>query len=184
MTKIPDIKELQPLPPVWTDKARRAVVVLLFLENPDTSIVDVVLTRRTLTVGSHKGQIGFAGGRVEPEDKGPWATACREIGEELGIPSHVLEPIGMLPERTSLDGASVVPIVAIGRFARSDLVLQADEVADVLFVPWNLLTRDQAERFQFNIFGRWRNSHVFHANNSLIWGLTAQILYHADFCHS
>ena len=57
---------------------------------PSTNGVEILLTRRTDTVLTHKGQISFPGGQQESGDADIVETALREAYEEVGLePSRV-----------------------------------------------------------------------------------------------
>ena len=72
----------------WTGKERRekaAAVAVIFIPPKDSSSqYQIIFTKRSLEVGSHKGQIGFPGGLCEMEDRSPEETALRETFEEIG----------------------------------------------------------------------------------------------------
>ena len=58
---------------------------------PSTNGVEILLTRRTDTVLTHKGQISFPGGQREETDVETIETALRESYEEIGLePSRVM----------------------------------------------------------------------------------------------
>lgn len=140
----------------------------------------IILTRRTTRVGSHKGQIGFAGGRADPGDANPMQTALRETTEELGIAPLSLQVHGVLPAIKNIDGNIVVPVVASTHVCPEDFVISEDEVAYVIAAPWTAFTRFAGESFAFTLFGRRRPSHLFYVGEDRVWGLTARILYQAD----
>src|SRR5207249_3476550 len=58
----------------------------------------LVFTKRTDNVGSHRGQISFPGGRVDPSDAGFLEAALRETEEEIGLPRTSVEPLGALDD--------------------------------------------------------------------------------------
>lgn len=145
----------------------------------------VVFTRRTTTVRSHKGQIGFPGGRVDPEDQSPLVTALREAHEELGIAPERIHPLGALPFVRALDGGLVVPVLGLAAARLDELVPSPSEVDLIFLAPWTRLTRAAGQDFSFNIFGHWRNSCLYTAEDRdggllRIWGLTAKIIHSAN----
>ncbi|MBM4250772.1 MAG: CoA pyrophosphatase [Deltaproteobacteria bacterium] len=157
-----------------------SAVLALFVagQNPRDQ-ASLVLTRRSTTVRSHKGQISFAGGRCDPIDVSPSATALREAHEELGLAPDLVKVHGMLPPITGLDGAAIYPVVGSANVQPNHLVPAAAEVAEVFTVPWPLVSRKAAKSFDFNLFGHWRSSWMFETPRGTIWGLTALILYRA-----
>src|SRR5258707_1414191 len=94
----------------------------------------LLLIRRSETI-NHPGQVAFPGGRPEPGDSGPLATALREANEELGIEPQHVRLLGPLPVvETMTSNYAIYPFV--GRLTeRPSLRLQASEVAAVLDVP-------------------------------------------------
>ena len=72
----------------------------------------VVLTRRRSDMRRHAGEISFPGGRSDPEDATPTATALREAHEEVGLPPANVEILGALsPVGTFVTGYAVYPVV-------------------------------------------------------------------------
>ncbi len=100
-------------PPPPEHPAREAgVLLLLYLTNEG---LHFVLTRRTDTVATHKGQISLPGGMREPGETLE-ETAVRETGEELGIHPARIRILGA--PLTSLfipvSGFWVTPFVGFG----------------------------------------------------------------------
>src|SRR5918996_4150006 len=88
-----------------------AAVVIPVLEGP---VPTVLLTRRTDTVRTHKGEISFPGGVRHDEDPDLLRTALRETEEELGIPPDRFEVIGSLPPtQTVVSGFLIAPFVGV-----------------------------------------------------------------------
>lgn len=160
---------------------RMSAVALLFLP-PDVTggAAPVVLIRRGAHFGSHRGQIGLAGGRSEPEDRGPVETLVRELGEELGIEPPSLLFHGSLPVRRAIDSSVVVTCIATARVTREQLRPDPDEVASIHLVPWPLLTSGAKSNFAFTLFGLRRESPLYLVDGAIVWGLTASIINAAD----
>ena len=146
------------------------------------SEVTVLLTRRTLTLRSHSGQVAFPGGGREPGDTDPVHTALRETREEVGIDPDGVEVIGQLPEYLTGTGYQVTPIVG---FVRSGLSLTPDpiEVAEVFEVPLAFLMdprHHQQRRIEMpeghRLFWAMPYRPVDSADEHFIWGATAAML--------
>src|SRR5437867_3629561 len=58
----------------------------------------LVFTKRTQRVATHKGQISFPGGAVDPGDGSFLEAALRECEEEIGLPRAAVEPLGALDD--------------------------------------------------------------------------------------
>ena len=142
---------------------------------------------------THSGQVAFPGGRPEPQDAGPVATALREAQEELGIPPERVRVLGRLPTvDTITSNFAIVPVVGRLR-ARPRLTMQADEVAAVLDVPLESLSapglpveEDWAlplpgERLPPDARirpGQTRRIRYFPWGEDRIWGATARMVEH------
>ena len=114
------------------DPATPAAVLVPIVDHPDG--LTVLLTERAADLKHHPGQIAFPGGRLEPGDADPVATALRESREEIGLDRRDVEVIGFLPAHLIITGYRVTPVVgfvAPGRPLRLDPV----EVASVFEVP-------------------------------------------------
>ena len=116
---------------------RPASVLVPLVMRPDPT---VLLTQRTAHLSQHAGQISFPGGRQDPEDLHPVATALREAEEEVGLAPDRVQVLGSLPTYTTGTGFVVTPVVGLitpDRAEHESLRLrpQADEVAEVFEVP-------------------------------------------------
>lgn len=160
-----------------SEKKECAAVCLLFIPPaPSEKEARLVLTKRSLSVKTHKGQISFPGGRVESGDLGPCATAKRETWEEIGIPEDKIECLGLGSPHISIDRSLVWPVIAATSIQPENFHINNREVDELIIVPWSTVSRNNAERFSFNLFGVWRDSYLYQAGPHKIWGLTAKIL--------
>jgi 8-oxo-dGTP pyrophosphatase MutT (NUDIX family) len=114
------------------DAKPSAVLIVLFPVNGNWHVLYI---QRAKDGHAHSGQIGFPGGKQEPDDANLKATALREAHEEVGIMSSDVEIIGQL---TSLyipvSNFNVYPFVALAQ-KRLEYRLQASEVAGIFEVP-------------------------------------------------
>ena len=172
---------LAPVPSHWTEPLGRkfAVGIILFPQLDQSSVV--LLTRRSLTVRTHKGQIGFPGGAWENGDIGPADTIARELFEEIGLPRQAVTYIGAAPTVNSLEGAPIIPLVGIFQGSMTPRFVLSDEVADTFFVPATALAASAAQECDFCIFGMRRSTPVFTIDSHIIWGLTAKIIVNCQF---
>lgn len=141
----------------------------------------VMLTRRTDGLRHHAGQVSFPGGRVDPGDEGPVATALREAREEIGLSPAQVRVLGYLDPLATVTGFRVLPVVArvAGGFVPRP---EPGEVADVFEVPLDwLMAPDNLARVAIRFAGRERQVLEYrrHAGfpEQRIWGVTASILY-------
>ncbi len=78
--------------------SQRAAVSLILTEHPELG-VSVLMIQRAIHPGDPwSGQMGFPGGKVDPEDDHITATALRECQEELALDINVLSRIGRLSD--------------------------------------------------------------------------------------
>jgi len=180
---LPWINNLTPIMETWAADmhSRASAVLILFIPDDDpAAAARIVFTRRSTLVRTHKGQIGFPGGRREETDASPVSTALRECQEEIGLAADQVELIGCLPPLPGLDQRSIVPVVGISRVLLSAFDASPDEVAELFALPWPLFTTLSMQNLSFNVFGRWRETPYFPASGYHVWGLTAWILKQAE----
>lgn len=153
-----------------------AAVLIPLVNHPQG--MTLLLTLRTAHLTDHAGQISFPGGRVDPEDRDPIATALRETEEEIGLSRQHIEIIGTLPDYLTGTGFRVTPVVAL---IQPPFELAADtfEVAEIFEVPLAFLmdgTNHQRRSAEFpNRTGR-RSFYAMPFENYFIWGATASML--------
>ena len=168
------------------EPAHAAVLVpLVQRDDGSDGVLQVLLTRRAAHLRDHAGQISFPGGRSEPEDGSPAATALREAEEEVGLPRAQVDVIGLMPTYTTVTGYIVTPVVALVR-APYVLTLDSFEVAEAFEVPLAFLMNPAHHRrhaFSFEGGERqflsmpWQGVGVDGgAREYFIWGATAAML--------
>lgn len=136
----------------------------------------VLLTQRTTHLRDHGGQVSFPGGRSEPGDSSPEATALREAEEEVGIESGQVEILGRLPEYRTGTGFAVTPVVGV---VTPPLNLKLDdfEVAEVFEPPLEfLLDRANHQRQSIEVRGTMHEYWAMPWQGYFIWGATAGML--------
>jgi len=70
------------------------------------------LTRRSARLRTHRGQVSFPGGRLEPGEEAVGA-ALREAREEVGLDPAAVRPVGYLARAFAFSsGAPITPVVA------------------------------------------------------------------------
>ncbi|HEY4775200.1 MAG TPA: CoA pyrophosphatase [Xanthobacteraceae bacterium] len=164
-------------PAIWERAgvaATRPAAVLVGLV--DHSRPAVLLTQRTSDLPNHPGQIAFPGGKIDPGDDTPLATALREAREEIGLDRGLVEPIGYLDLYLTFSGFRIVPAVA--RIAPGyRLSLNRSEVAEAFEVPLDfLMTPANHQRHSREDRGVTRHYYAMPYRERYIWGVTAGIL--------
>ncbi len=161
------------------EPADAAVLVPLVLREEG---LHVLLTMRTAHLNDHAGQISFPGGRCEPSDPTPVATALRETEEETGLGREFIEVLGSMPQYQTATNFLVTPVVAL---VKPGFELNPDpfEVDEVFEVPFSFLM-DEANHQQRSLhtpigerrFYAMPYDSPVNGKNYFIWGATAAML--------
>jgi 8-oxo-dGTP pyrophosphatase MutT (NUDIX family) len=159
--------------PMEGDRPASVLIPLL----ADEEDLRVLLTRRSHLLSSHAGEFSFPGGRPEPHDDSPLATALREAHEEVGIPAHLVEIVGSLPPTTTYKtGYAITPYVGLIH-APPQWVAQVSEVAEMAEPRLvDLVAARRIHTFQ-RPGGEALDMPVFPLDDERqVWGATARIL--------
>lgn len=166
------------LQPDFAD-ARPSAVLAVLADGPDGA--EVLLTRRSMEMRNHRGEVSFPGGRLDPGESYV-AAALREAHEEVGLSPSAVEVVGQLhPIGTWVSRSWIVPIVA--RLVAPlpvvpELRGQTNEVDRVLWVPLHDLTQPGTFREEW-----WRTTlgerpiYFFELDDETVWGATARLLH-------
>lgn len=135
----------------------------------------VLYTKRASHLRQHPGEVCFPGGMWEIGDADLFATALREVEEEIALPAAEIKLIGRLPQSKTIAGIPVTPFVAS---FNSEFSLRAapDELESIFGVPLKDFRRgikvrdDRIERQ-----GKAFTVPVYHYHNYEIWGFTATV---------
>lgn len=149
--------------------------VLIALYDGDAG-VEVVLTRRSWNLRTHRGEVSFPGGRSDPGES-PLTTALREADEEVALRPSTVRPLGELDHLTTITRrAYIVPVVGVVD-GRPLLQPNTAEVDGILHVSL-------AELLEPGVFReeRWgsgdlsRPIYFFELHGDTVWGATAAML--------
>lgn len=159
---------------------RSAVLAGLYQEIAGDGRPQVVLTRRSMQLRNHSGEVSFPGGRQEPGEE-LWVTALREAEEEIALDPAAVVHLGELDHLRTVSSRSwIVPYVA--EITDPHLViptLQAApaEVDLVLHVGLDELLKDGVFREESWTFGEYtRPVFFFEIEGDTVWGATAAML--------
>ncbi|MBI3941795.1 MAG: CoA pyrophosphatase [Chloroflexi bacterium] len=151
-----------------------AVLLLLYPRNGELYLV---LTRRSNTVATHKGQISLPGGAYESGDANYIETALRETQEELGVPRDKVHVLGELtPLYIPPSQYQIHPVVG---YIEKPPAFQVStgEVAEILEITLAYLLSGncrQEEDWEFE--GQRSPVPFFNALGHKVWGATAMVL--------
>ena len=161
--------------------APAAALLALF---PSDGDVHVVLTRRSVALPTHPGEVALPGGRVQTGEAMVDA-ALREAREEVGIDPGDVEVVGWLDRVTGRTSGSVAtPIVGL-LAGPPQLVPEPAEVEAVFTVGLEHLRRvHRQEVWDVPVPGlRGPNAvdgivmHFFDLGHDVVWGMTARVLH-------
>lgn len=162
-----------PIAPIET--LRSSAVLVAIADGADGA--EVLLTRRSQALSSHRGEISFPGGRVDAGETFE-AAALREAHEEVALQPSLVRLHGRLdPISTMVSHSFIVPVVGTIE-QRPSLHPAATEVDRIMWVPLAELTRTDTfreELWQFD--GDRRPIFFFELDDETIWGATARILH-------
>ena len=150
-----------------------AAVLVAVVDRPEPT---VILTLRPETMRKHPGQVSFPGGRIDPGDDGPIAAALREAEEEIGLPPHEVEVIGIADRYRTVTGFEVTPVLGI---VAPDLPLSPHpgEVAALFEAPLHYLLDPVHQQVRTAVWrGRERTYYEILWEDRKIWGATAAMI--------
>lgn len=134
-----------------------------------------LITRRSLTLRHHPGQLSFPGGRIDLGETA-WQAAQRELFEETGITAEFVELWGELPAINTSTGYLVQPYLAKLK-AGYPLSLSPSEVESVLYIPVDTaLWSRQWVTEHWTLRQQRQQLHFLALEQRLLWGASAQIL--------
>ncbi|KAL0450986.1 UNVERIFIED_CONTAM: Nudix hydrolase 15, mitochondrial [Sesamum latifolium] len=117
--------------PVLSRKKRAAVLICIF--GGQDGELRVILTRRSMKLSSHPGDVALPGGKMDEGDADDCATALREATEEIGLDPGLVRVVANLDPFISSNLLTVVPVVGLlTRVEDFKPVLNEDEV-DAMF---------------------------------------------------
>lgn len=155
-------------------KVRTAAVLVGLVDRPGE--LSVLLTQRTAGLRDHAGQVAFPGGKMDPDDATPAATALREAHEEIGLPAERVEVLGYMEPYLTRTGFRIVPVVA--RVTPPfEVVLNPAEVVDTFEVPFAFLMSEANQELRERTWkGRTWQFYAFEHGERTIWGITAGMI--------
>jgi 8-oxo-dGTP pyrophosphatase MutT (NUDIX family) len=153
--------------------SKGAAVLVPILERQGE--LSIVYIRRADHVSSHRGQVAFPGGRVDPTDATLLHTALREAQEEVAIDPASVDVLGAFPEMSTLtSGITVAPFAGVVP-ASTAFAPCPNEVAEIFEVPLSALT-DPRYRGEYEWDGNKRSKFpAILYGGQTIWGLTLRI---------
>ena len=177
--KMAPMERLQELKRVARNQnsAKRAGVLSLFYPSEDFETRLILILRKTYH-GVHSAQVGFPGGKLEPEDQNIQDAALRETEEEVGVPRSAISVLKQLTEiYIPPSNFFVQPFLGITsqspKFVPEEKEVEAlievtlRDFMDDLNITTQSLSTSYAESIEVP---------AFQLNGHIVWGATAMML--------
>jgi 8-oxo-dGTP pyrophosphatase MutT (NUDIX family) len=156
----------------------RAAVALVLRDASPAPDLELLFIRRAEHEGDPwSGHIGFPGGRTEPKDASPEATAVRETREETGIDlARDGERLGALDDVQAMARGRPVDLVIAPRVFRLRRRLDGSPSHEVESLHWlpleRLLASETRSTLQYTHEGAVLDLPCLRVEGLVIWGLT------------
>ncbi|WP_245149434.1 CoA pyrophosphatase [Acinetobacter baumannii] len=152
-------------------EAQAAVLIAITNENNPK----VLLTRRSIHMNNHAGEVSFPGGKRDPSDTSNIVVALREAQEETALNPFDVQLLGDLPMQRARSGLSVKPIVGLIP-PEVTLIPQPTEIDRIFFVPLQQLIETSPMPYEVRYAHQSLYFPSLQIDNEIIWGLTARML--------
>ena len=157
--------------------AKHAAVLCLFFASSEGETYFMLILRKTYK-GVHSAQIGFPGGKVEPEDDSLEMTALRETEEEVGVPT---QDVSVLKKLTEIyippSNFFVQPYLGIAE-STPQFIPQESEVEALIEVPLKefLNNNIRVDKLLKTSYAQQIKVPAFELQGHIVWGATAMML--------
>ena len=139
-------------------------------ENPK-----VLLTRRSVYLSNHAGEVSFPGGKRDPQDTSNIVVALREAYEETALNPFDVQLLGDLPMQKARNGMLVKPVVGLIP-PEVELVAQPTEIDRIFFASLKQLMEVPAVPYEVRFAHQSLYFPSMRVENEIVWGLTARML--------
>lgn len=147
--------------------------VLIAITNEDDP--KVLLTRRSIYMNSHAGEVSFPGGKRDPNDISNIVVALREAWEETALNPFDVTLLGDLPMQRSKTGILVKPVVGLIP-AKVNLIAQPSEIDRIFFASLKEMMYARPSPYEVRLAKQSIYFPSLRVENEIVWGLTARIL--------
>ena len=147
--------------------------VLIAITNEDDP--KVLLTRRSVYLSNHAGEVSFPGGKRDPQDTSNIVVALREAYEETALNPFDVQLLGDLPMQKARNGMLVKPVVGLIP-PEVELVAQPTEIDRIFFASLKQLMEVPAEPYEVRYAHQSHQFPSMRVENESYWRLTARML--------
>lgn len=161
---------------LWTDTSLHRGEAAVLIAVTDSPQPQVILTKRSELLSSHKGEVALPGGRVDATDASIIHAALRESHEEIGLPPSAVEILGQLDPMVTRFGMKVTPVVGLVSDTIT-LTPNPHELDSVFKVPLSFFLQDDRLRTDTGTLGGYPvKVPCWQFERYEIWGVTAVIM--------
>ncbi len=153
-------------------KPAQAAVLIAITDESDPK---VLLTRRSLYLSNHAGEVSFPGGKRDPQDTSNIVVALREAYEETALNPFDVQLIGDLPMQKARNGMLVKPVVGLIP-PEVKLTPQPSEIDRIFFASLDSLMNAPPTPYEVRYAHQSLYFPSMHVENEIVWGLTARML--------
>lgn len=153
-------------------KPAHAAVLIAITDESDPK---VLLTRRSLYLNNHAGEVSFPGGKRDPQDTSNIVVALREAYEETALNPFDVQLMGDLPMQKARSGMLVKPVVGLIP-AEVKLIAQPSEIDRIFFASLSSLMKAPPIPYEVRYAHQSLYFPSMRVENEIVWGLTARML--------
>ncbi|HVK64706.1 MAG TPA: CoA pyrophosphatase [Polyangium sp.] len=156
--------------------ARPAAVAIPIRFTPDPVVIAIL---RSAELREHASQVAFPGGKREPSDVDLYATALREMDEEVALAGEGITHLGELTPTPTYNGRYLIHpyVVAVGEGLAP--VACSGEIAHLLELPLGAYLRGEAPRY--GVMLTWQGAEIlmphFRLDACVLYGASAVIFH-------
>ena len=152
-------------------EAHAAVLIAI----TDESDPKVLLTRRSILLNNHAGEVSFPGGKRDPQDTSNIVVALREAQEETALNPFEVQLIGDLPMQKARNGMLVKPVVGLIP-PKVELIPQPSEIDRIFFASLQHLMEAPPTPYEVSFAQQKLYFPSMQVEDEVVWGLTARML--------
>ena len=147
--------------------------VLIAITNEDNP--KVLLTRRSVYLSNHAGEVSFPGGKRDPQDTSNIVVALREAYEETALNPFDVQLLGDLPMQKARNGMLVKPVVGLIP-PKVELIPQPSEIDRIFFASLQHLMEAPPTPYEVSFAQQKLYFPSMQIEDEVVWGLTARML--------